>query len=340
MDRIIEVKVSGSHISKDSKNAGVQGEANVTYLRITFDESWYLFEKEVIFWNAYGNNPVKIILGREQLENIVASELIYLVPIPAEPLEYAGKLTFSIDGYLDNKKQRSMSDELEVKDSPVATDVSNAVDPTPTDLQQMQTEIEAIKGDIREAVEATESIENMSVSSESLSSGESAFVNKTEKDGVVNLHFGLPTGAKGESGVYIGDEEPTDPDVNVWIAPNGGEYGIAVIDEEDEGLSEAEKEEIARIVEEHLAVVETTATLDASAWEGSIAPFSQTVNVDGMTAETQGTVYVSESATDEQFSSAAYAILRKTAQGANSITIKAYGEKPTVDIPLTVRMGG
>jgi hypothetical protein len=31
----------------------------------------------------------------------------------------------------------------------------------------------------------------------------------------------LPRGTAGESGVYIGTEEPTDPDVNVWIDPNG-----------------------------------------------------------------------------------------------------------------------
>lgn len=29
-------------------------------------------------------------------------------------------------------------------------------------------------------------------------------------------------GATGNSGVYIGDTEPTDPNVNVWIIPNGG----------------------------------------------------------------------------------------------------------------------
>lgn len=29
-------------------------------------------------------------------------------------------------------------------------------------------------------------------------------------------------GEKGESGVYYGSEEPTDPDINVWIDPDGG----------------------------------------------------------------------------------------------------------------------
>lgn len=29
-------------------------------------------------------------------------------------------------------------------------------------------------------------------------------------------------GADGVSGVYLGETEPTDPDVNIWIAPTGG----------------------------------------------------------------------------------------------------------------------
>ena len=37
MDRIIEIKVNGSHLTKDSRYAGVQHEANAKSLRIEFD---------------------------------------------------------------------------------------------------------------------------------------------------------------------------------------------------------------------------------------------------------------------------------------------------------------
>lgn len=58
-----------------------------------------------------------------------------------------------------------------------------------------------------------------------------ATISITDKTGtttatITNGQDGAP-GAKGEkgetgdSGVYIGDSEPTDPDVNVWIDPNG-----------------------------------------------------------------------------------------------------------------------
>ena len=70
MDRIIEVKVCGNHLTKDSKCAGVKGEANVTKLRITFDEGWDGYEKKITFWDAYGLNPIKVELTTNLLENI------------------------------------------------------------------------------------------------------------------------------------------------------------------------------------------------------------------------------------------------------------------------------
>lgn len=81
---------------------------------------------------------------------------------------------------------------------------------------------------------------------------------------------------------------------------------------------------------------EYTATLIVSGWTGSAAPYSQSVTVTGLSAGAGGAVGVADSATDAQYQAAVEAQLRKSAQGAGSITIKAYGEKPTVDIPIAV----
>ena len=40
MDRTINVTVTGEFVRKDSKNAGVQGEANVTGLHIVMSDDW------------------------------------------------------------------------------------------------------------------------------------------------------------------------------------------------------------------------------------------------------------------------------------------------------------
>ena len=119
MDRLINITVKGTHLSKDSNRAGVRGEANVTRMRISFDDGWKGFAKKVTFWDALGKNPVTIPLTADMLEDIASSTCTYLCPIPGEALTEGGTLTFIVDGYTDGKRQRSVSDELEVIPAPL-----------------------------------------------------------------------------------------------------------------------------------------------------------------------------------------------------------------------------
>lgn len=151
MDRIIEVQVRGNYLSKDNKVAGVQHEGNVTFLRITFDEAWNTYAKKVTWWDAKGQNPVDITLTTALLEDAARSTLVYLCPIPPEPLAEEGYCTFVIDGYSDGKRQRSLKDELEVKYAPFDDDAGEPVDPTPTQAEQLQAGIDAINETIHEA---------------------------------------------------------------------------------------------------------------------------------------------------------------------------------------------
>lgn len=57
MDRTINVTVTGEFVRKDSKNAGVQGEANVTGLHIVMSDDWEAFSKRIIWRNALGESP-------------------------------------------------------------------------------------------------------------------------------------------------------------------------------------------------------------------------------------------------------------------------------------------
>lgn len=80
---------------------------------------------------------------------------------------------------------------------------------------------------------------------------------------------------------------------------------------------------------------EYTATLTAVAWTGT-GPYTQTVTVTGLAAGAKGTVGLSDSATQAQREAARDAILSKTAQAANSVTITADGDKPTINIPIVI----
>lgn len=156
MDRIIQVNVSGDYLTKDSDQAGTQCEANVTILRIAFDESWDGFAKKVLFWDAAGENPVRRILTVDMLENIAEDPRVYLCPIPGEPMAVAGKCEFVIEGYVDGKRQRTVGDKLKVKPSPHTEAESEPVDPTPTQAEQLQTQMDALIEDIQRAIHAAD----------------------------------------------------------------------------------------------------------------------------------------------------------------------------------------
>ena len=239
MDRVINVKVGGNHLSKDSKNAGVRGEANVTKLRITFDEGWEGFNKKITFWNARGLNPVVIDL----LPHLAESSFVYLVPIPKEPMEIAGELTFVIEGTVNDKVQRSLEDRLEVKDASIATNAGQPVPPTESELSQLAGEIELIKGDIlvaRDAKDVTEEFKEQAriyaENSWEHSNNAEEYASRAEKtvgkasyigdDGYwyawdVSKSEFYNTGVKAQAGseVYVGDNPPAEADV--WIDPNG-----------------------------------------------------------------------------------------------------------------------
>ena len=295
MDRIIEVKVVGNHLIKDNKNAGVRGEANVTQLRIAFDESWEHYAKKVTFWDARGLNPVERLLTVDYLENIVESTLIYLVPIPAEPLAEAGMLTFVIDGYNEGKIQRSLSDRLSVKDAPIPVNPVEPVDPTPSQVEQLQGEIENIKNEIQDVYAAREdAATNASVASYSAGLADD-YAEKSKQyatDASASATFAIEAVAKAEatitrypmitegywyvwdaqfqeyintgiraqagSTVYMGDNPPAEADV--WINPDGDPENYATV-----AFVEARLLELANKVAPSPASV----TLYADRWEQS-----------------------------------------------------------------------
>ena len=151
MDRTIEIKVAGNHLSKDNRYAGVQGEYNMTWLRISFDAGWDGFAKTITWWDALGEHPVRQDFTTDKLEDIAQSTRVYRMVIPGEPLRYAGDCTFVIDGWIDGKRQRSVETMLTVKPAEDATDPAEPADPTPSQAEQLQAQIEAIKETIQQA---------------------------------------------------------------------------------------------------------------------------------------------------------------------------------------------
>jgi hypothetical protein len=81
-------------------------------------------------------------------------------------------------------------------------------------------------------------------------------------------------------------------------------------------------------------------TLTVAGWSGTSAPFTQTVSVPEVTASNNIYVTVGSGASAAEYAAAVDAQLHCSAQGAGTITMKAFDTKPTVAIPLTVLILG
>lgn len=77
---------------------------------------------------------------------------------------------------------------------------------------------------------------------------------------------------------------------------------------------------------------DVSATLLASAWNAG----QQTVAIEGMTADTDGVVGISQLISDAELEAVKSAELYVCGQGDGTLTIAAFGDVPTCDIPIVV----
>lgn len=144
MNRTITVNVVKEFARQDSQNGGIQGSGNVDHLRLRFSEDWDGYAKTCIFWDANGENPVKVIVGADKLEDVTKDPRTYIIDIPPEPLAIEGTYTVVIDGYLNGKRGRSETIRLKSNGAQIADDAGEPADPTPSQAEQLQQEIEKI----------------------------------------------------------------------------------------------------------------------------------------------------------------------------------------------------
>ena len=82
-------------------------------------------------------------------------------------------------------------------------------------------------------------------------------------------------------------------------------------------------------------------TLSSSSWSGSEAPFSYTVSNSNVTSTSKVVeIMPANGATNEQLQAYLNAGMCGGATGTGTITIKAFGEKPTTNIPITIVVRG
>ena len=85
--------------------------------------------------------------------------------------------------------------------------------------------------------------------------------------------------------------------------------------------------------------VAINAVLLMSAWSDD-SPDVQTISVEGLTADQNGIITIGQNITTEQLEDVVAADMRISDQADGSLTVTAYGDKPTRDIPVTIILLG
>lgn len=81
-------------------------------------------------------------------------------------------------------------------------------------------------------------------------------------------------------------------------------------------------------------------TLAAANWAGTSAPYTQTLSIVGVTATSNQEFLPAQGITADQLTALQSANIVDGGQSAGSVTLKSYGDKPSIDIPLRVIVRG
>lgn len=83
-----------------------------------------------------------------------------------------------------------------------------------------------------------------------------------------------------------------------------------------------------------------SATLASASWTGTAAPYTYTISNSAITATSTQELSPATDITADQLSALQAANIIDGGQAAGSMTLKAFGEKPSVDIPVRIIVKG
>ena len=194
--RKIPITINDEYIIGSGAVVGAAGSHDDTAFEITFGKNWDGLQKQILWRNAMHADPrIRVLLPTDLVEG---TENTYLIPIPAEPKAYPGKMTMTVKGALTEDETETYAGltaygEFIVLDSLWDDDAEETQDIDATTAEQVLAAVDEIHSEVT-------SVTNMTVSSELLQPMEDIWVVKTVEEGHVNLHFAIPKGGKGDKG--------------------------------------------------------------------------------------------------------------------------------------------
>jgi hypothetical protein len=148
--RIIDILVENEYVQGAGVVVGSAGSSRDVALRITFGDPWDGYSKRINWHDSTGGNATLTVLTANMLEPGTTN--VYIVPIPAGPKKYEGKMMMVAQGYTLNASNQidqiavSATAYFQVLPADWTLDDDESVDPTLA--QQLQAEIDDLLDDI------------------------------------------------------------------------------------------------------------------------------------------------------------------------------------------------
>lgn len=255
----------------------------------------------------------------QDLAAVVIDGSTVQVELVTQALTAAGNGIAEVGLYdADGNRLTSFNFRLEIEASAVA------------DAEFISTDfINVLSAKIGEVAALVQSIQDLTVSAVTLPAGSDAKVEKTVINGILNFEFNIPEGKTGPEG----PKGPPGEDANL----SAGSVTTNII---ADGAVTAEKLADGAVTPESIGAAKRStienATLNASGWSGT----NYTLAVGGATASNIIELDKSPSITADQLEALQGANIVGTVQTNGSITLKAFGVVPKINIPIIVIVRG
>lgn len=222
---MIEVRINGYECDPGEIEIGTAGSYGVQQLHFAFSSEWEGLTRRTTWMTDAGK--IAVLLDESDT-----------MTVPAEATATAGRRWLSVDGVAAGKQMISVRMGYKVYET-VEPGGENSVTPTDEEMTQALAILEEVK--------ALKTPEITVGKTETVEAGTPARVENTGTATKAVLDFEIP---RGESGVYVGADEP-DETAKVWVDPEGENDAEGAVIDLNAAVQEAREaaEEAGRVVE-------------------------------------------------------------------------------------------
>lgn len=345
MTRTIPLKIQNEYITGDKCMIGVAGSHNDVILRMEFSGMWDGLTKMVQFRDALGEATIEVLLTADMLEADDTS--VYLVPVPNGAKKYAGEMTLCVKGAAvagekETRATTTVYGRFTVGESKWDTSAETEQDVPPTQVEQLQRQIDAVLGTI---IDAAASAQSAAESAETAAAAAGSIGNSV----TAAAKSAAAAAASEKSAAYWAGQAQQAAGGGVVsfngragsVVPKAGDYdkgmvGLGNVDNTSDLAKPISTATQTALNAKQGSIIKGSVTLTVTGWVADGDDWKQPVIIAGGAAGKQVDLEADKTAIKQMLEDGTSALYIANENG--TFTAHAVGEKPTAALTLQTTM--